>query len=78
MSRAAGPLVTRNHDDMTLSRLTVAICTWNRCHLLQQTLEEMTKMTVPTGVDWELVVVNNNCSDATDEVIASFARRLRP
>jgi len=31
---------------------------------------------VPDGVIWELLVVNNCCTDATDEVIASFAARL--
>jgi glycosyltransferase involved in cell wall biosynthesis len=36
----------------------------------------MTKLEVPAGVWWELLVVNNNCTDATDDVIASFAERL--
>jgi glucosyl-dolichyl phosphate glucuronosyltransferase len=61
---------------MTVSRVTVAICTWNRCTLLEQTLEEMTRLVVPAGVEWELVVVNNNCTDATDAVLARFASRL--
>jgi glucosyl-dolichyl phosphate glucuronosyltransferase len=59
-----------------VTRLTVAICTWNRCELLRQSLEEMTKLVVPPDLAWELLVVNNNCTDATDEVIASFAGRL--
>lgn len=54
----------------------VAICTWNRAALLRQTLENMTKLLIPPGVEWELLVVNNNCSDATDEVIDSFSARL--
>jgi glycosyltransferase involved in cell wall biosynthesis len=57
-------------------RLTVAICTWNRCELLRQALEQMTHLVIPTGVAWELLVVNNNCTDDTDEVIAAFASRL--
>ena len=57
-------------------RLTIAICTWNRHELLRQTLEEMTKLVVPSSVAWELVVVNNNCTDATDEVITAFTDRL--
>ena len=32
-------------------------------------------MQVPGGIDWEVVVVNNNCTDHTDAVIASFADR---
>jgi glycosyltransferase involved in cell wall biosynthesis len=57
-------------------RITVAVCTWNRCHLLKQTLEQMTKLSIPAGVEWELLVVNNNSTDETDEVIESFAGRL--
>ena len=50
--------------------ITVAICTWNRADLLDQTLSEMRKLEIPQGVEWELLVVNNNCSDHTDEVLA--------
>jgi len=57
-------------------RLTVGVCTWNRSSLLRQALEQMTRLLIPPGVDWELLVVNNNCTDATDEVIASFSSRL--
>ena len=46
-------------------RITVAICTWNRCELLRQTLEQMTKLVIPPRVVWELLVVNNNCTDDT-------------
>lgn len=57
-------------------RITVAICTWNRCHLLRQALDQMMKLVTPPRVDWELLVVNNNSTDATDEVIASFSGLL--
>lgn len=57
-------------------KLSVVICTWNRCELLRQTLEQMTQLRVPAGVTWELLVVNNNCTDATDAVAGSFAGRL--
>ena len=62
--------------DPTPLRLTVAICTWNRCTWLRQTLDGFTRMTAPEAVDWELLVVNNNCTDATDEVIRAFEARL--
>src|SRR4051812_25844630 len=57
-------------------RFTVAICTWNRSALLAQALEQMTRLQVPAGVTWEVIVVNNNSSDVTDTVIASFEGRL--
>ena len=57
-------------------KITVAICTWNRADLLAQTLERMTSLRVPEGVEWELLVVNNNCTDRTDEVLARFTTRL--
>ena len=61
---------------MIVCRITVAICTWNRSQLLERTLEELTKLVVPSDVEWDLLVVNNNCTDATDDVIARFAGRL--
>lgn len=57
-------------------RLTVAICTWNRAELLAATLGRLTELRRPDGLDWELVVVNNNCTDNTVEVLDGFADRL--
>jgi glycosyltransferase involved in cell wall biosynthesis len=57
-------------------RISIAICTWNRCELLRQTLEQMTRMRVPADLAWEVIVVNNNATDATDAVIAGFTSRL--
>lgn len=57
-------------------KITVAICTWNRCALLKETLEQLARLVIPKGVEWELLVINNNSTDSTDEVLASFVRRL--
>ncbi len=51
-------------------KITVAVCTWNRAKLLDKTLAEMQKLAIPHGVEWELIVVNNNCTDDTDQVLA--------
>src|SRR5262249_10345499 len=56
-------------------KLSVAICTWNRAKLLEQCLDRLANASPPTA-DWELLVVNNNCSDNTDGVLDSFAARL--
>src|SRR5262249_2574313 len=53
-----------------------AICTWNRSKSLSATLSSLQQLTIPPDIDWEVLLVNNNCSDDTDEVIAQFADRL--
>ena len=55
--------------------VTVAICTLNRAELLRRTLKSFAAMQVP-DLDWEVVVVNNGCSDNTDDVVQMFADRL--
>jgi glycosyltransferase involved in cell wall biosynthesis len=54
----------------------IVICTWNRAALLDQTLATMRGLEIPHGVVWELIVVNNNCTDDTDAVIARHAKSL--
>jgi glycosyltransferase involved in cell wall biosynthesis len=57
-------------------KITVAICTLNRARLLGRALAGMRGLKVPQGIEWELLVVNNNCTDNTDEVIASYSGHL--
>ena len=57
-------------------QVTVAICTWNRCELLRQTLEQMTHLLIPIGLEYEILVVDNNSTDATEQVVTGFATRL--
>jgi glycosyltransferase involved in cell wall biosynthesis len=54
----------------------IAICTLNRAPSLARTLESLVAMYPINEVEWEVVVVNNGCTDGTDEVIDSFATRL--
>jgi len=56
--------------------VTIAICTWNRALSLTDTLEILTTVRIPRGIVWECLIVNNNCTDTTDEVIAGFTHRL--
>ena len=56
--------------------VTVAICTWNRSQLLNLTLQELTTLRIPKGVQWRLLVVNNNCRDDTDSVIRRYEGAL--
>jgi GT2 family glycosyltransferase len=61
---------------MSAPDATVAICTWNRARLLAITLEQMVSLQVPADASWELIVVNNACTDATDSVIEAYQDRL--
>ncbi len=56
--------------------ITVAICTWNRANILRATLENLLKLKTPARTQWELVLVDNNSSDDTANVIAEFEGRL--
>jgi glycosyltransferase involved in cell wall biosynthesis len=57
--------------------ISIAICTWNRCELLGQTLENLANVVAACGRPVDVVVVNNKCTDATSQVIAGFHDRLR-
>lgn len=44
--------------------------------MVEQTLESLTRLQVPAGLEWEVVVVNNNSPDGTAAVLESFVSRL--
>src|SRR5215212_6049306 len=56
--------------------ISIAVCTWNRARMVEKTLESFTRLVVPEGVNWEVVVVNNNSPDDTETVLERFAARL--
>ena len=56
--------------------MSVVLPTWNNCGRLGLTLRALRACAVPDGLRWELVVVNNNCTDATDAVVAALAPTL--
>ena len=56
-------------------RFTVAVCTWNRAALLREFLGRLARARSVQG-DWELLVVNNNCTDDTERVLEAFEGRL--
>jgi glycosyltransferase involved in cell wall biosynthesis len=58
---------------MDVIDLTVAVCTWNRAALLDQTLGGMAALRVPAGLRWELLVVDNASPDHTAGVLAAHA-----
>jgi glycosyltransferase involved in cell wall biosynthesis len=56
--------------------VTVGICTYNRAESLRRTLDSLARMEIPDDIDWEIVIINNNSTDHTDEVIDEFRDRL--
>src|SRR5262245_39523936 len=56
--------------------VTVGICTFNRAELLDQTLETLSRINVPDDATWEVIVVNNNSTDETPEIVARHLSHL--
>jgi glycosyltransferase involved in cell wall biosynthesis len=56
--------------------VSVILCTYNRCQLLGRSLESFRRQITPPGLAWELLVVDNNCSDATPELLREASRRF--
>lgn len=56
-------------------QLTVAMATYNRSHLLRESLDHLTRLRVPAGT-WDLIVVDNASTDDTKTVASSFESRL--
>ena len=55
--------------------ITVILCTHNRCVSLAKALESAAALKLPDPLDWEILVVDNNSSDKTREVVDDFRRR---
>lgn len=53
--------------------VTVLVCTYNRCGPLRQALESIAASQMPLGLEWEILVVDNNSSDGTKRVVAEVS-----
>lgn len=60
----------------TLPFVTVIICTYNRASSLSRALESLCEAATRVGDRWELLVVDNRCTDDTPAVIERFKGRL--
>lgn len=56
--------------------ITVTICTFNRAESLRLTLDSLAAMQIPSDLSWEILIVNNNSTDHTDDVINEYVNRL--
>lgn len=56
--------------------ISVVLCTYNRCDMLAKALESVASSRLPSAVEWEVVVVDNNSSDDTRDVAEEFCLRF--
>lgn len=56
--------------------VSLIICTYSRCESLRRTLETCCDLVIPCGVTWELLVLDNNSTDATKQVCREFIGKL--
>ncbi len=57
-----------------MSSIDVVICTHNRAASLERCLEALARQD-DVSRDWRVIVVDNNCTDRTRDVVAAFAAR---
>jgi len=57
-----------------ISLITIAICTYNRAEYLRDTLVDLQVQSADPG-EFEILVINNNSTDHTEEVCSDFSKR---
>jgi glycosyltransferase involved in cell wall biosynthesis len=61
-------------DRLKTMHVSAVIATYNRARLLQGTLGALASQQVPRSLSWEIVVVDNNSSDSTEQAVAAFSK----
>jgi glycosyltransferase involved in cell wall biosynthesis len=56
-------------------RISVILCTYNRCESLAKALSSVAASQVSSAIPWEVLVIDNNSSDSTRDVVEDFSRR---
>lgn len=57
-------------------KITVILCTYNRCASLAKTLASIAASSLLESVEWEVLVVDNNSTDQTRAVVEGFGRQF--
>ena len=52
--------------------VSIVVCTYNRASSLRRTLAALTAQITPPDLIWELVIVDNNSTDTTRQVVQAF------
>lgn len=55
-------------------KISVILCTYNRCQRLMKALESVAASVLPSSVEWEVLVIDNKSSDQTRDVAERFCR----
>lgn len=53
-------------------KITVILCTYNRCQYLKTALDSVAASILPESVSWDVLVVDNNSNDQTREVVKQY------
>ena len=53
-------------------KISVVICTYNRCESLKKTLESLSNQGFDSCFDYEILIVDNNSKDRTKEIVETF------
>jgi glucosyl-dolichyl phosphate glucuronosyltransferase len=56
-------------------KVSVILCTYNRCQSLQAAMESVAISQMPDSVSWEVLVVDNNSKDQTRDVVENFIEK---
>lgn len=51
--------------------ISIIVCTYNRAEILQRCLRSLTEQIDP-GCNYEVIIVNNKCTDSTNEIVDIF------
>ena len=60
---------------MITMKITVILCTYNRCLTLAKALDSVAASTLPRSVEWDVLVVDNNSHDQTRKVVEDFCQQ---
>ena len=60
-----------------ISKASIIICTFNRSKILLDTLLSLDRITIPEGIDWEILIIDNNSTDNTKKIVNGFIKNGR-
>jgi glycosyltransferase involved in cell wall biosynthesis len=67
--------ITKSRKTSFHPLISVVVCTYNRANLLDDALQSLCEQSIETS-EYEVVVVDNNSTDKTREVVDEFCRRF--